>query len=412
MTGEVSRNARMGVLPIELLEKLRNGSWDAIEVDRLLRWFKAASELSQSAPQSLTSIIAFGLRWNQDKLKELIAHAVETCLVDHYAWQCAALVKGWLVGARPFDYGPWCLAKALEASEARVAAFYLGELLECVFDGAYSGGLTVERVRARLSGNAALLDLLDERMYRGEESATQGGGAHGREPAADTTDQISWQEIIAAHAQELRSGRGKPRLLHRIAEVYLGIDRDVKGTTPSGRLANLVGHRSDLVAVLQEGLERVVDRADLPSCNRVVRLFDKNEIDFLVLPLIAGLDSIERSGRLNVGELREDQVRLAVTVLYTFPGQYLSPETVEEPAMYRPGWFQTVLRDNPVLVADVLQRCVEIKHQTAIKPAFELYYLARDDDHREVAGLASLPLLKQFPNTDTDPGWLGTPLVA
>ena len=95
-------------------------------------------------------------------------------------------------------------------------------------------------------------------------------------------------------------------------------------------------------------------------------MFDKNEIDFLVLPLIAGLDSIERSGRLRVGELREDQVHLAVTVLYTLPGQYLSPETVKEPAMYRPGWFQTVLRDNPVLVADVLQRCVEIKHQTAI----------------------------------------------
>ena len=254
MTGEVSRNTRMGVLPIELLEKLRNGSWDAIEVDRLLRWFKAASELRQSAPQSLTSSIAFGLGWNRDKLKELIAYAVETCLADHDAWQCAALVKGWLFGARPFDYGPWCLEKALGATNARVAAFYLGELLECVFDGAYSGGLTVERVRARLSGNAALLDLLDERMYRGEESATQGGGAHGREPAADTTDQISWQEIIAAHAQELRSGRGEPRLLHRIAEVYLGIDRDVKGTTPSGRLANLVGHRSDLVAVLQGGV--------------------------------------------------------------------------------------------------------------------------------------------------------------
>ena len=76
----------------------------------------------------------------------------------------------------------------------------------------------------------------------------------------------------------------------------------------------------------------MVDRADLPDCSRVVRLFDKNEIDFLVLPLIAGLDSIERSGRLRVGELREDQVHLAVTVLYTFPGQYLSPETVEEPS--------------------------------------------------------------------------------
>ena len=135
-------------------------------------------------------------------------------------------------------------------------------------------------------------------------------------------------------------------------------------------------------------------------------MFDKDETDFLVLPFIAGLDSLERSGRLRVEELREDQVRLAVTVLYTLPGQYLSPETVKETGLFRPAWFRTVLQDNPVLVAGVLQRCVDLKHQTAIRPAAELYYLARDDDHREVASLASLPLLRQFPNTDTEQaGW-------
>ena len=120
-----------------------------------------------------------------------------------------------------------------------------------------------------------------------------------------------------------------------------------------------------------------------------------------MLPLIAGLDSLERSGRLKVGELRGDQIRLAVAVLYTLPGQYLSPEPANEAVLYRPEWFRTVLRDNPMMVADVLQRCVEQKHQTAIQPAVELYHLARDDGHREVARLVSLPLLESFPNTDT-----------
>ena len=402
MTGEVSRHTRMEVLPVELLEKLRNGPWDAIEVDRLLRWLKVDSELRQSAPQSLTSTIAFGLGWNQDKLKELVAYAVETCLPDHDAWECAALVKRWLFGALPFDYGAWCFEKARGATDARVAAFYLGELIGCVSDGSLSGGLTIERIRARLAGNAALLALLDERMRQLEEPSPQGGGAHGRELATDTTDQIEWQQRVSAQAQELRAGRGEPRLLSRVAQAYLGIDRGVAGTTPSERLADLIGSRSDLVTVLQEGLENAAGRADLPSCSGVVRLFDKDQTDFLVLPFIAGLDSLERSGRLRVGELREEQIRLAVTILYTLPGQYLSPDTVKETALYRPGWFRTVLRDNPILVADVLQRCVELKHQTTIKPAAELYYLARDDDHREVASLAGLPLLEQFPNSDTE----------
>ena len=259
MTGEVSRYTRMGVLPIQLLEKLRNGSWDAIAVDRLLPWLKVASEVSQSAPQSSTASIAFGLRWNRDKLKELISYAVETCLADHDAWDCAVLVKRWLFDARPFDYGPWCLEKALGAADARVAAFYLGELIECVSDGSHSGGLTIKGIRSRLAGNAALLALLDEKMRQLEEPSLQGGGAHGREQATDTTDQIEWQQRISAQAQELRAGRGEPRLLSRVAEAYLGIDRGVAGTTPSERLANLVGSRPDLVTALHEGLERAAD---------------------------------------------------------------------------------------------------------------------------------------------------------
>ena len=406
MVGEASRYTRMGVMPVELLDKvlLDKGlreSLDTIAVDRLLRWLKMASEARMGASESLTVGIRFGLTWNQDKLKELIAHAVETCLNDHNASQYAATVKIWLFGAQPLDYGPWCLEKTLAATDTRVATFYLCELLECVLDGTYSCGLTIERVQERLAGNTELLELLDEKMRQFEKSAPQGGVAHSRQSIADTKNQIMWQQQIAAQEQELRAGRGEPHLLSRIAEVYLGVDSDVEGTTPSERIHNLVGSRLELVAVLHEGLETAVDRTDLPDCRRVVRLFDKRRTDFLVLPFIAGLDSLQRSGRLKIEELREDQIRLAVTVLYTLPGQCLGPETAKEAVLYRPEWFRTVLRDSPMLVADVLQQCVKHKHQTAIQPAIEFYHLARDDDHCGVAGLAGIQLLEQFPNMDT-----------
>lgn len=416
MVGEASRYTIMGVMPVKLLHKILldkglldkdllekglRGLLDTIAVDRLLRWLKMASETRMSASESLTVGIKLGLTWNQDKLKELIAHAVETCLNDHNVSQYAAAVEVWLFGARPFDYGPWCLEKTLAATDTKVATFYLCELLECVLNGAYSGGLTIERVREQLAGNTALLELLDKRMQQFEKSAPQGDVAHSRQSAADTRNQIMWQQQIAARAQELRASCGELHLLNQIAEVYLGVDKNVEGTTPSERLHNMVGSRLELVAVLHEGLEAVVDRADLPDCRRVVRLFDKRRTDFLVLPFIAGLDSLQRSGQLKIEELREDQIRLAVTVLYTLPGQYLKPEPAKETVLYRPEWFQTVLQDNPMLVADVLQRCVKHKHQTAIQPAVEFYHLARDDDHRKVASLAGIQLLERFPNMDT-----------
>ena len=68
---------------------------------------------------------------------------------------------------------------------------------------------------------------------------------------------LTWQQQIAENVEELLAGRGEQRLLHQIAEVYLGTDEDVGGATPSERFANLVGSRLDLVAVLHEGLAAV-----------------------------------------------------------------------------------------------------------------------------------------------------------
>ena len=48
-------------------------------------------------------------------------------------------------------------------------------------------------------------------------------------------------------------------------------------------------------------MERTITREDLPSCDEVVRLFDRNRINWLVLPFMAGLHSLERSGRLAAG---------------------------------------------------------------------------------------------------------------
>ena len=97
MVGEVSRNTRMGVMPIELLNSTLDASRDAISVRRLLRWLKVASELRRGAPESLTVRIRFMLEWDRDKLKELFAHSVEMCLKDQDASQCASVDHGLVV---------------------------------------------------------------------------------------------------------------------------------------------------------------------------------------------------------------------------------------------------------------------------------------------------------------------------
>ena len=114
-----------------------------------------------------------------------------------------------------------------------------------------------------------------------------------------------------------------------------------------------------------------------------------------MLPFAAGLHSLELSGRLSVSDLNEDQIRLAVTILYTLPRQFVDPDSMDGSGTYRPEWFRTLLDTDPALVADVLCRAAIGKLETGVQLATELRELRDAEDHREVAGLATLPVLKR-----------------
>ena len=337
-----------------------------------------------------------------------MAHGVDRCLASGDALSSMERVGRCLFGARPFDYGAWCLEKAVEAHDERAAIFYLGEVLTCLVEPWPAGGLAVDKVRKALGANASLLALFDQGIQENDVRARRIVIAGKHDSRNDSEHQLAWQREIEDREQELLAGRSEPRLLHRIAEVYFGITEGVNGTTPAERLANLVGSRVDLLGVLHEGLETVLHRPDFPDYRRAEILFD-SETPGLALPLIAGMDSLERSGVLVVEKLGEERVRLAVAALYTV--QYSISEATNERVVYLPEWFRTALRDNPLLVGDVFRRCVEDKLRAGKELQLELCQLLADHGHAAVARLASLPLLEFFPNTDTvearrQLGWL------
>ncbi len=293
---------------------------------------------------------------------------------------------------------------ALAAAEGNAASFYLQELLDCLMDEARADGLTVEGARTGLAADEALVNQFDEMVERRSrvETRTAPAAAADTESPGDTVEQQAWQADIAAQAQALHAGRGTPQLLHRAAEAYLGIQENSAGTTPRQRLGDLVGSRDDLIDLLLAGMEGTIAREDLPGCDDVVRLFDRNRVNWLVLPFVAGLHSLEQSNQLSVNDLNESQTRLAVTILYMLPQKLVDAESADGTDTYRPEWFRDLLRDNPALVADTLRRSAARKLETGVQPAMELRELAEAEDHREVAAMASLSVLENFPSAETE----------
>ena len=411
MVGDIGLYTRLDQLPVELLNRVqRETRWrnpdSNIAVERLYEWLGMASDPGLRLPEGQTTSIRIDLEWRSDALKALIAHGVETCL--RRGDDCTDMVDRRLFGARPRGYGQWCLGMALAAEKDKAALFYLQELLDCVMDGRRADGLNVEGARASLATDEALVNQFDEMVARRSlvetrtEHRTPPGPAADMESAGDTVEQQAWQAQTVAHAQELQSGRGTPELLHRAAEAYLGIQENSAGKTPRQRLGDLVGSRVDLIDLLLAGVEGTVARGDLPGCDDVVRLFDRNRINELVLPFVAGLHSLEQSGRLSGSDLGESQIRLAVTIIYMLPQKFVDAQSDDGTGTYRPPWFRTLLRDNPAQVGDVLRRSAALKLETGVQPAIELRELAKAVDHREVAELISLPILEHFPKAETD----------
>ncbi len=411
MISDVGRMTDLSQLPVKLLDRVltdirRSNPRGSVAVDRLYEWLGVVSDPGLRLPEPQTEHIRFDLAWDAESLKALITYGVETCV--RTGEECEDLVDRRLFGARPWRYGQWCLDMALGADEGKVASFYIQELINCVEDGSRADGLTLEGARAGFAGDRALTDQFDEIVARGSSDDGQAERSPGHASTAemgsaeDTAGQRIWQAETEAQATELQSGRGAPDLLHRAAEAYLGVHDTFAGKSARQRLDDLVGSRADLIDLLLSGMEGSITREDLPDCDDVVRLYDRNRVNVLVMPFVAGLHSLEQAGRLLDDGLNGSQIRLAVTVLYLLPRRFVDPDSNDGSSVYRPAWFRSVLRDNPALVAGVVRRSAGLKLESGVQLPIELHELAKAEDHREVAKMASLSVLEDFPKVETD----------
>ena len=400
--GEIGVNTLLGQLPIILLSRFLRMSPENIPVERLFNWLLVVSDPELRAPESQFIEVRSWLMREREELRRLIVHGVNTCSESENFGECMRLVERRLFGARPWDFATWCLEQALIATNKNAAHYYINQVAECVFSGQGAARLTREIVRERISGNADLLAFFDQKISNLESPAPQATDARRHEATEDTQDQREWQRQIELQESAIRENCGDPSLLAEVSMAYLGITKNINGNTPQECLHNLIGSQKRLISVVLEGIRESINRNDLPDCSEILSLRNRNRTHFLALPLMAGLAEIEQTGQSDVTRLSENQLRLAVTIFYTLPHNYLYPDHAVRTRLYRPQWFKSILSHHANLVADVFTQCVRSKLQNGKQAVPELEELATSDDHKEIARPAALPLLESFPADRTD----------
>ena len=395
MTGETSRFSTMGQLPVDLLNSVLRSSIDDIPVESLWDWLLVASQLNMHVPESALTGISFVLERHRDKLKELIAYGVERCACAEDIASCMRSMERTLFRARPFDFGRWCLDRALSTTIDRVASLYVCLLADCLARRPYAAGLTTEKARQQLAAQPLLVEQFDEMMEQAGDPLADAVFVVRTRGVKDNEVQVSCQSEIVAERARLQEGHGSPHLLGRAAQAYFGNTTDVTGESPDERLGRLVGSRSDLAADLRTGLLGVLGRDDLPSPSDVVAGSGSDAMPPLTFPYMAALDEFERIGRLELSELSDGQVHLAVTILHSVPADRLNPDRNDLSKTYKPKWLSRLLQDRPCPIADALTWSIEQKLDNGVIPGSELRALAAED-HREIAALVCLPLMRAF----------------
>ena len=393
-------------LPSNLLARFLRLSGDEVDLTRLFHWLEPAAkardgtydpDIGREESQEIR-------RWLESRpaaWKTLLAMGLERCAgrpdctESYWFYNCMHEEEhNRLLGvARPRDFGLWCLDQAVAAKNRITTDWLIGEVAECLHHGRFDEGLSREAVSTHLVGFARLSDAFDRRMVELEARPSAGDISKPRAQAPLRAERPDWHDHVEPHEDELRGNMARPQLLHELAKVYFGGYLNVRGNSPRDRLSALLAGDQGLVDAVLSGFRKTIDRDDLPSDTRVIRLGLANRTHYLALPFMAGLEETAKavpSGEIDIDDRR---LRLALAIHYTVT---MWP-TARHPADRPPRWFAWTLSNLPEVAADVLARSVLSKLRKGAESPAGLHELAHSPDHARVARLATIPLLRQFP---------------
>ncbi len=393
-------------LPSNLLARFLRLSGDEVDLTRLFHWLEPVAKAGE-----WTYDPDFGYqesreirRWLESRpaaWKSLLSMGLESCsgrpgcTEPCWFYDCMRQEEhGRLLGvARPRDFGLWCLDQAVAAKNQITSEWLIGEVAECLFYGRSDEGLSREDVSRRLDGFARLNETFDRKMVEHEARTSDGDISNPRAQARLRTERPDWHDQVKPHEDELRGTMAKPQLLHELAKVYFGGYLNVRGKSPRDRLNALLASDESLVDAVLSGFRKTIDRNDLPSDTKVIRLGIANRTHYLALPFMAGLEEMAKTAPPSEIDIDHRRLQLALAVHYTVA---MWP-TARHPADRPPPWFAWTLSNRPEIAADVLVRSVLSKLRRGGESPAGIHELAHSPDHARVARLATMPLLRQFP---------------
>ena len=371
-----------GLIPLTLLVRFLETSQEDLSSERLFEWLGAVASCCNIMWTREQKIIRDWLSSHTDVQKAIIKLGIESyskAPVFPLRWEDRLFAAEW-----PPDFEDWCLDQAKTAVDLKAQEHFINSAV----DSHVLRKSSRKALEERIADNASLISMFNRRLNMIEGYHNYSQPVTGREQEREHKSrekQQKWQDSVKPQEAALRENRCPPALLDALARVYHGFFVHVAGNSPEERLRNLLGDDMVLIEAVMEGLRKSIKRNDVPDDTEIIRLGTANQRHLLALPFLAGLEEeFSRTAPTDPWLLDEKRVRQALA-FYHFTPTYLDPK-----------WRQTLLIARPDIFADSLARIIRSQWRRGKNPLVDLHKLTTTE-HRKIARLAALRLLKTFP---------------
>ena len=359
-------------LPWKLLARAVHEIGHQIEAARLYRWLAGvvANHARGTGHSDETAELPAWLAANDQITLELCSIWIARSVDDEMGLDERHVLGHLLLSSAPPNFIEWCAqqARARAATDWSFACacvetpirhrYWIGDMRDAV----------IERLRSELISSPLLLRHLDEylvpapaqkefaeRERRHQQEIDEIRAGHERDRQQRQSD---WAAYLSEHVDQLRSNTFAARDLHALAWAYFGhLPEAPEDATPRERIARMIGNDTEILDAVMSALRNAPLRDDLPTAERTAALAAESKHDWLVYPVLAGMDLREGTLQIDDSRFSEDRRRDVVAI-------YASHGRAAYQLKQRPAWPVRWLRSNPRLVLDVCHRSAvaAIKH--------------------------------------------------
>ena len=383
-------------LPSSLLARFLRAETGLAGSDRICAWLELISDkrVFRSRADDWKTI----RQWLADRpgtVESIFRIVVERQARAGDLRQCVDRAQRLMLGV-PFPPGfeRWCDERGRRASDDRVARVFLGSS-RTLRERSQSGTDYAASIENQRGPEPSLEELLE-----GSAPVEQSALAPS-ETATDTTDpeKLEWRSQVRAREPSLLQNRCSPAFLEGLAEVYFGNSFLAEGADPMERLHDLLGEKS-LVDAALTGLRESVTRDDVPTESEILGLHSQDRWHRLALPVLAGVEEIDRGPTPLLDSLGREQLRIALAFHFTARREHMAPYDSARPedgGARVPRWFRSLVESDPGLVAGMMIESVRSEIRKGLVLYDELRNLLQDESRAEIARRVSLPLLNLIP---------------